>query len=160
MIDLYFEVDGDVQLARSLSRFSEGVKDMRPAFNQIVNFFWQIERKQFDSEGSYGSGGWAPLSEPYATFKAKNFGNKGILQRSGRMMQSLIGDTADTVKEMSPMKFRVGTKVPYAIYHYEGTKNMVARKQIQLTESDKTEWVKIVQRWLVNMAKEAGLQCR
>jgi len=158
MLDITFEVAGDVQIARSLSRFGEGVKDMRPVFEEIAKLFFSIERRQFDSEGSYGSGRWAPLSPTYADWKERNFPGQPILQRSRRLMSSLIGVTSDTVKETSPMSFRIGTSVPYAIYHQEGTGRMPMRKVIDLTESDKREWTKVVQRWLVDIAKKAGLR--
>ena len=160
MVELYFEVEGDVQLARSFSRFGEGVEDMRPAFRQIMEAFFQIEKKQFASEGRYGSGGWESLSPTYALWKSRNFPGASILQRTRRMVLSLTGETSDTVKEMSPKNFRIGTKVPYAGYHQTGTSRMPRRPVIELTESDKREWIKIVQRWLVNMAKQAGLRMR
>jgi len=159
-VELYYEVDGDVQMARSLSRFGEGVKDMRPAFKQIMDAFFQIEKKQFESEGSYGSGGWESLSPNYEAWKSRNFPGASILQRTRRMVQSLTGETSDTVKVMNPKDFRVGTRVPYAGYHQTGTGRMPRRPVIELTESDKREWIKIVQRWLVNMAKQAGLRMR
>lgn len=157
MIDLTFEVSGDKQLVRSLSRFGDDLKDMRPAFNEIIKLFQRIEKKQFDSEGSHGSGGWPDLNATYALWKSKNFPGKPILQRTQRLVFSLVKDTQDTVKVMKPMEFRMGTKVPYAIYHQEGTGRMPKRKVIDLSEEDKREWVKTIQRWLVNMAKQEGL---
>jgi len=159
-VELSFEVDGDVQLARSLSRFGAGVSDMRPAFHDIANLFWNIEKRQFDSEGAYGSGGWGALSPSYDAWKSHYFPGKPILQRTGRMMSSLIGMTSDTVKEINPKNFRIGTSVYYALFHQRGTSKMAARPVIQLTEADKREWVKVVQRWLVNMAKQVGLKLR
>jgi phage gpG-like protein len=156
-VEVYFEVDGEVQLARALSRFGENVKDLRPAFNQISSLFYNIEKKQFTSEGSYGSGGWKALSPKYAEWKARNYPGKPILQRSGRMMSSLTGQTGDTVREMGPLWLRLGTSVYYAFFHQRGTKYMPKRKPIELTEIDKRNWVKAVQRFLVNMAREKGL---
>lgn len=157
-VEVYFEIDGDVQLARSISRFSENVKDLRPAFWNITKLFWNIEKQQFDTEGGHGSGGWQALSPKYEEWKARNYPGKPILQRSGRLMQSLTGQTGDTVKQMEPLLLRLGTSVEYAIYHQQGTsRGLPKRKPIELTESDKQAWVKEIQRWLVNMAKETGL---
>jgi len=158
MVEVYFEIDGDVQLARALSRFGDNVKDLRPAFWDITKLFWDIEKQQFNTEGGYGSGGWKGLSPNYEAWKARNYPGKPILQRTGRMMSSLTGQTGDTIKELNPMSLRLGTSVNYAIYHQEGTsRGLPKRKPIQLTEQDKRNWVKTIQRWLVNMAKEAGL---
>ncbi len=160
---LTFEVAGDVQLERSFSRFADNVKDLSEAFAEITQDFHQVvETKQFESEGAYGSGGWKPLSDNpegkgYATWKAKNYPSRPLLVLSGLMKESLLGDNPWSITRIEPLRLEVGTKIPYAIYHQKGTGKMQARPVIDLTEDDKTRFVKLIQKTLVKQAKEAGL---
>jgi len=147
------EVKGEEQIARAFSRFGESVSDLSEAFREIADDFHKIEANQFESEGGYGSGGWKPLSVAYA--KRKPLG-RPLLVLSGLMKESLVGETPYSIEKIQPLEARLGTKVPYAIYHQTGTTKMPKRPLIQLTEGDKSRWLKIIQRYLVKAAKEAG----
>lgn len=153
-----FEVAGDVQMARGFSRFAEGIKDLRPAFREIERSFREIEKRQFQSEGRYGSGGWAPLSPTYAEWKAERFPGRTILQLTGALMGSLVGKTSESVTEIERLSLAIGTRLKYAIWHQKGTPRMPARSIIRLTEEDKRQWMKILHRFLVDQAKKAGLK--
>lgn len=153
-----FEVEGDVQMARGFSRFAEGVKDLRPAFREIEKSFREIERKQFQSVGMYGSGGWVPLSPTYAEWKAARFPGRPILQLTGALMRSLTGRTPDSITEIERLALAIGTRLKYAVYHQKGTPRMPARPIIRLTEEDKRQWTKIFHRFLADQARKAGLK--
>src|SRR5438445_4244421 len=76
---------------------------------------------QFGTEGGSGaSGPWSPLSEAYAAAKLKRWGAKPILVASGRLRDSLLGDTGDTIKNYSPHLIEFGTSVSYAMPHQTG----------------------------------------
>ena len=152
---LTFEVMGDKQVSRSFSRFSNEVKDLTDAFREIVKDFREIvEKKQFESEGSYGSGGWKPLALSTLLQKRRKGYPDAILEASGRMKRSLTGNTGDTIEEVKRLSVRMGTSVSYARYHQKGTRYMPARPLIQLTEGDKTRWTKIIHRYLVGLIKK------
>jgi hypothetical protein len=44
--------------------------------------------KQFDSEGDFFGEQWAPLSEPYATWKMQHYPGKGILSAEGDLRRA------------------------------------------------------------------------
>lgn len=157
VIELTFDVAGDRQLSRSLSRFGDSVKDLSPAFREIAKNFHEIEKKQFASQGGYGSGGWAPLSPTYAEWKARHYPGAPILRRTGRLLSSLIGKTQDTIEEIGKHDLSLGTSVPYSIFHQKG-RGVPRRPVIELTEKDKSNWMKIIQKWLVDQARKAGLR--
>lgn len=151
---LTFDVMGDVQLSRGLSRFADDVKDLREPFREIVKQFHKIEKQQFDSEGGYGSGGWTPLSPATIEQKARvGFPDK-ILVRTGALRNSLVGETGESEIEIRPLQMRKRVKLRYAIYHQTSTSRMPARPLIQLTEKDKMDFMKTIQRYLVKQAKE------
>lgn len=157
MFTLNFDVAGDEQLQRSFSRFTEHVKDYSPAFRAIAVEFFKGEEQQFESEGSHGSGGWSPLAPSTAEQKARLGYPPDILVRTGKLKNSLASMSGDTVRDVQPHMLRLGTTVPYAIYHQKGTRRMPARPPIQLNERQKVEWTKIVHQHLVRAARDTRL---
>jgi len=155
-MEIRFEVDGDVQLARSLSRFSDDVADLSPAFNEIVPMFYEMEAKQFASEGAYGGVIWPKLAE--ATLKSRNPLSSGkIMQLSGRLVGSLIGGSERIVR-VEKLSLELGTAVPYAVYHQRGGGRLPARPLILLPESERKAWMKVIQRYLVTKMREVSKQ--
>ena len=157
MIHLSFEVDGQLQLDRAMSRFGDGIKDMRPAFKLMAESFKKIEQKQFDSEGSHGGSRWELLSNDYATWKAANFGGLPILQLTGLMRESLTGGNPWYVERITEDSLVLGSKIGYAIFHQRGTSTMPARPVINLSEQDKMEWMKILHNFAFDQQKKARL---
>lgn len=152
---LTLDIMGDKQLARGLSRFADDVKDLKEPFREIVKQFYEIEEKQFQSEGGYGSGGWKPLSPRTVELKRKaGFPNK-ILVREKFLMESLTGKNPWSIAEVRPLEMRVGSKLEYARFHQKGTSTMPARPVIDLTEGDKMTFMKTIQRYLVNQIGRA-----
>jgi phage gpG-like protein len=152
-----FEVDGVEQISRGFSRFADGVRDLSPAWNDIAKDFHDVEAKQFESEGSSGSGGWRPLSPRYAAWKARHYPSRGILVRTGTLRGSLTGKNEGYIERKAPLELTLGTAVSYAAAHQRGTRRMPRRPIIELNEGDKRRWSKFVQATLVQRAKESGL---
>lgn len=144
-------------MARAFSRFGENVKDLSPVWQVLADDFLKVERDQFVSEGQSGSGGWVPLSPGYAAWKAKHAPGRPLLVQSGKLRQSLTERGGEHIEEIRADSLRLGTEVPYAIYHQKGTRRMPARKLVELSETDKTRWTKRIQAFLVQEAKAQGL---
>lgn len=162
-MQLRLEVFGDVQLSRDLTRWAHAAEDMSPAFADIYDDFRKVERRQFDSEGSYGSGGWAPLRP--STVASRSGSAHPILRSvgadSGRLRRSLTTKGArDAIARLTSDELVMGTKTPYAQFHQRGTKHMPRRRIVELTEADKKRWAKIIQAYLVATdrahARQAG----
>ncbi len=143
-----FAFSGDLQLDRTLERIDARAVDAAPAFDKMGNSLLLAEQRQFKSAGGYGSGGWAPLSEPYATRKRRQVGNKPILVYTGTLRQGLTHRPFPI--DVVEAGFAVfGTDLDYALYLQNGTPRMPARPVIDLPESIRRNWVKILQRWLI-----------
>lgn len=147
---------GDEQFARELLRFGERAGDLRPAFEDISDDFYDIERQQFASEGGFASAGWPALSENYARWKARNFPGKPILQRTGALMESLTSPfAAGAVHDVTSDTLRLGTDVrspkgfPYAATHQRPLQGQEQRRPIELREVDRRRWVKLIQAHIV-----------
>lgn len=141
-----FEVSGDVQLSRDLDRWASAVEDPGPAFEAMADDFLEIEARQFASEGG-NSGGWAPLAP--STVRRRGSAHP-ILFQTGRLQQSLTSAGArDSVRRVTADSLEVGTSVPYARFHQQGTARMPRRRPVEFTEVDRRRWVKLLQEHLV-----------
>lgn len=149
-------VDGEKQLDRALSRFGDHLGDMRPFFQKASEMISSAVEEQFETEGSRTSG-WAPLSPRYAAWKMAQVGNQPILVFTGRMKKSLIGEGPDSIREADRDQLRWGTSVPYAIFHQRGTSRMPQRRIIDLTEQDRQDLMKALQRFMVGSKEEFGI---
>lgn len=157
MFQLQMNVLGDQQVMRGFSRFVEGVKDFTEPFKEILEDFREIEKKQFSSEGGYGSGGWKPLAGSTVVDKQRKGYPMDILVRTGDLRDAMTGGKSG-YDNVEPMELRI--MMPwYGRFHQKGTSKMSARPIVQLTESDKKRWTKRIHEYLVKLARKefAGL---
>lgn len=154
-VSIRLEVFGDVQLHRTLERFTDAVGDMRPAWSAIRDRFVAMERRQFESEGQAASGGWSPLSPRYAAWKARNYPGKTILRRTDELFESLTEGPAVYVAE--PAWMILGTDVDYARHHQTGGPNLPQRRPVELPESERDAWAQIMQNHIMGADLDAGV---
>lgn len=145
-----FEISilGEPQIQRLLDGVIYRGQDLRPVWQLILADFKVLEGQQFATEGGLGRP-WPPLSPQYAAWKAKHYPGMPILVRTGRLRESLIGRTRDTIEEMTRDTLRMGTAVPYAIYHQAGTKKMPPRPPIVFPEKAKDRWSRLIHAYLM-----------
>lgn len=139
---------GDTQLDRTLARFASAIADARPLWEKLANRFAAIERRQFASEGAYGSGGWAALSPNYAAWKSRHYPGKPILERDGDLKRSLTRRPFG-VEVLEPHAMTVGSDIDYGRYHQHGGGNLPRRRPVEFPESERREWVRLIQRYIV-----------
>jgi phage gpG-like protein len=149
-VQIVLDVFGEEQVNRRLLRFEDDVRDASPAFREMANMLRSWERRQFASEGSYASGGWAPLAASTVAQKRRKGLDPRILRATGDLMRSLTqsGDPNADVT-IAPLGMTFGTSVPYARYHQTGTRRMPRRRPLELRDQDRRELVRILQRHLV-----------
>lgn len=143
-----FSFEGDAQISRTIMRPVEAIDDLRPVWEVLAGRFVAAETRQFATEGRYGSGGWAPLSPRYAAWKARHYPGKTILRRTDDLVKSLTTRPLG-VEVIEPHYMILGTAVEYAKYHQHGTPRMPRRRPVELPESERREWLKVLQRFLV-----------
>lgn len=145
---LDFSFYGDTQVKRTLEDRAERAEDARPAWEAIADRFQRAERKQFRSEGGYGSGGWSPLSPRYAAWKSRVRPGAPILVFDGDLKRSLT-ERPFGVEVIEPGFMVIGSDVEHGQYHQHGTPRMPRRRPVELPELERREWVKVMQRFLV-----------
>lgn len=144
---LRLEVEGEVQIDRTLLRFEEALEDLRPVWEVLADRFAAGERRQFASEGAYGSGGWAPLSPRYAAWKAKHYPGKPILRRTDELYNSLTRRPFG-IEVLTDKSITVGSGLDRGRYHQAGGPHLPQRRPVELPESERREWVRRVQRFV------------
>ncbi len=151
MLGLTFEVAGVPQVARVLGIAMHRVRNLQPVWNDIADDFVKGEKKVFSQEGSVpGWEQWAPVNEEYAKLKAaQGYGTK-ILRRTGVLERSLT-NRADRnfFYQAGPLRMEIGTTVPYARYHQEGTKKMKKREPIRVADTQRRHWVQLIQKFVI-----------
>lgn len=147
MFEFTFEVSGEEQVRRRLSRIVSAGQDLSPAFRKIRDRFYEGEEQQFGTEGSWGSGGWPPLSTRYAAGKARQHPGKPIMEITGKLKRSLTQSGAEgNIENISRDTLSLGTSIAYAIYHQstEPRTTLPRRPLIELPESERREWMQII----------------
>lgn len=145
MVAFRLEFWGDEQVSRTLERWSDNAEDLTPAWDELRDRFVRLEERQFSSQGRYGSGGWSPLSPGYASWKARHYPGRPILEREGDLRRSL---TEPAVYLATPRSMVVGSDVEHGLYHQRGD-GVPRRRPVELPESERREWVQVLQRFIV-----------
>lgn len=140
---------GETLMRRDLLRFSDNLAVPVLALEAIATGMRHAAERQFDTEGA-ASGGWQALAASTLAEKARKGYPDKILQATGALKASLTQRfDAAHVERLSADSLTFGSTVPYGIYHATGTRRMPKRPPVALTDADKVEMVKVVQRALI-----------
>lgn len=114
--------------------------DLGPILDTLHDRFRDMESRQFSGQGVY-SGKWAPDKPKTIARKVKRGQDIRILHATRRLRRSLTDKrNADHVFEFTNDKMAIGTRVPYARFHQEGTKKMPQREVVVFTDHERTVW--------------------
>ena len=160
MIRFVATIAGAVELDRAFNRVEQYIDDFRNFWPAITKRFYDIERAQFNTEGARGaSGKWKALSPGYARFKARKFPGQTILKASTALFESMTSpDAFDSIFIPDRTQLTLGTKALYALAHQQGAGRLPARPIISLTETDKRDMQKDIQRQLVQFTRATGFR--
>lgn len=143
-----FTIEGETQIDRTLARFADNVGDARTLWDKLATRFASVERRQFASEGGYGSGGWPALSPKYAAWKARHYPGKPILEREGNLRASLT-ERPFGVEVIEAGFMVLGSGIDYGRYHQAGGGRLPQRRPVELPESERRTWIRLIQRYVV-----------
>lgn len=145
-MEIQLSVFGEEIVRRELLRWADAAEDMDPVFAELRDDFYDIEERAFATEGKWQGEPWEQLSPRYARWKARHFPGTTILEREGKLKQSLTSRTGpDAIYDESEDGMFVGSRNPYGAFHQHGTRNMPRRPPVAFTEADKQRWVKQIQ---------------
>lgn len=158
MIQFQAEIVGEEVFNRSFNRITEFIDDFRSVWPFVIRWFYETEREQFASEGNKGSTGkWKPLTSKYFAWKEKNFPGKPIMQRTGKLFESLTEfESPDAIVRPEKTELTIGTQTEYAIFHQQGGDRLPKRSLIAPSDAQLRDLQKAIQRPLVEFARRQG----
>ena len=145
-----FDFYGEKQVKREILRPGKQAENLRPLFNNLADFFMDIEEGQFASQGVRGSGGWKPLEFETIRRKEKAGQDTRILRATNALYESLTkrGDPGQHL-EINDDYMVFGSWLARGSYHQRGAGHLPRRRPIDFTATDRRETVKRVQRWIL-----------
>jgi hypothetical protein len=153
MLTVRLTILGDEQMERTLLRSGMYASDLRPVWNIWEEDIRQMSTQQFFSEGSRGSGGWAPLKDSTVEYKASHGLRPEILRATDALFEAMTSPSSPDImvmKESDEMLWRVvGEPGDYGPYHMSGTSKMAQRRPLEFTELDRQRLVRDIQRYVV-----------
>jgi HK97 gp10 family phage protein len=110
---------------KDLERFLEGLPAKLQEATEITLQKSALEikariKQQFQSEGEAYGEEWQPVKESYLSWKKRRGYSEKTLHRTTTLSQSFSS-------VVMPFEARIGTEIPYAIFHELGTRKMPAR---------------------------------
>ncbi len=107
---------------KMLGRLDVALGDLRPVWPTIHRIVLDFFKARFRSEGAYAGARWVPLSPAYAAWKRRHYGDKPILQLTGRLLASSTEeDHAEHVYRVGPSFMEAGTSwAPSPWVHQRG----------------------------------------
>lgn len=157
MVILSIETIGTEKFVRGFNRYNAQMKDLRVPLEDIATDFYQTEKKIFASGGKPEK--FEALSPRYEKWKSINFPGRGIMVLHGNLRGALIGHPKDLskaqpIRNIKKQSGELGASGPYVNRHQEGTHGMPQRKIVQLTETTKRRWGRIIHLYAVAKAKK------
>ncbi|MBI2301790.1 MAG: phage virion morphogenesis protein [Armatimonadetes bacterium] len=139
-LNLSFEVDGRVELDRTLHGYVARVEDWKPFFRSLAADFREMERERFAAQGAFeGEDAWAPLDETYRSHKERVYGQKPILQATGAMFEAVVNPE----EKAEDLQLTLTIDSAYALYHQSDKpreSNLPRRAIIALGARRKSKW--------------------
>lgn len=154
LFQLEVDIEGFTELKRSLIGIDIACNDLSPAWDEIEKDFREEQKGIFNKQGAHGSRSkWIELADSTKYSKRLKI-RRGIytlramkiLQATGRLMDSLVGETSDSVLEKSPMQMTIGTRVPYGVYHQsrKPRKKLPRRAFLDFDSNQRKRWMRVL----------------
>ncbi len=125
MTDIRIRVDSE-DAERQLRQLALHLSDLRNFWPLVVPIATGWWRKQFLTEGGFGSGGWAPLAASTSERKARLGLRPEILQATGTLKQAASRPT----RSATARSLTLTIESEYLGFHQSGTGSMSARPLI------------------------------
>lgn len=156
---------GELQINRRMMRWSHRAGNLTEVFASVAEYWMEVERELFYSEGASGNHPWAKLSESTIDSKESRGLEPGILRATDKLYESLTSGLVDDEtrhRVITPQTLIFGSKLPYARMHQKpGSRaRYPQRRPIDLNESNKVITMKMVQYWITRGIVKAGAAVR
>lgn len=148
-MNVKIEILGVDKFLAGMAQIERGLTSLKPLWEACAKEFYRQESAHF------AAAPFAPLSPAYARRKQAQYGNKPILQATGRLLKSLtVNQPPDSVHRITDTTAEFGSNVPYLTWHQTGTTNMPARPPI--AEADEARYDTLMGEYVARLVKDAG----
>lgn len=128
IVDINISVDGQKELSNAFLHIGKSISNLRVPISQAVAYMNKEIQKQHDTSGTRFGQRWAALSAPYSARKASIWGNKPILEASGKMRRGYRDEIRNDYGKIS-------NPTPYFKFHQLGTRKMPERVMMKIDET-------------------------
>lgn len=154
MIRVEWDISG---LVDGLKAIQSRLKDLRPAWRNVLRYMQKATKQQFASEGSRSGSAWKPLSPAYREWKAIRYPGKPLLRRTDRLFKALTGKTQDSVQDIQADSLTYGEKTGYGARHQRPKRGRLPRRKfLAVTDEDRRAITKMVRAHLEDQGVVSG----
>jgi hypothetical protein len=133
------DIEGESELADALERIAGNLTDLSRPMDQIGSYLTDFfSGEVFASRGGVINEPWAPLSDAYAEYKAREFPGRIPLVREGQMIRGF----KDNAGELSVQIFN---ETDWFDFIQSGTRRMPARVMMKIDQTRNDRIVSYVQ---------------
>lgn len=157
MTELDYSIEGLDVITEEWERMIDAAQNLGPAHEKIHERFLKGRREAFLTQGSsQASGKWAPRKRSALLKNRRGLGGR-ILQDTGRLRKSLTQAThPDHIFTVDGQTVDMGTAVPYATFHQEGTRHMPARPPVDPSDAELDDYAEIMLDHIVEPLEGGG----
>lgn len=119
-----------------LRAYGTMLRDFAPFLKDELIQLRAATRTRFDTQGG-DVGGWKPLNERYAAWKATRYPGQPILVASGEMRHGLVEEGDGSIGLVDSFTLKYGTTVEHARFHQYGTSRMPARRVLNMDDAQR-----------------------
>lgn len=146
---IFLDINGTVELERTLLRWADRAMDASPVWPAIADYWRDEIKRQFDSDGAHATAAWQPLAESTIMRKKAAGMDNGILRATRALEESLTERNNSNTRYITDDSFMVfGSELPYLAYHQQG-RGVPERKPVALTRHAASHTAKMLQDFLL-----------
>lgn len=154
MAQLELEVKGAKDVRMRFRKLKEGLDDLDKPLRESIPFLRAFVAANYESEGASSGAPWAPLSGPYAAWKARHYPGRPILVATGEMKARTLSVDAWKI-EGNRLIFDPDSDI--WLYHQEGTRYIARRPILRLTAPQEQAIKEVWEGWLNFLRAASGL---
>lgn len=162
MLRIRLSIEGDLVIDRVFAGIDARAQDLTPAWPAVVRAFRAIVRSAFATEGASTGTTWPGLAaRTQDDRRRKGFGPAHpILQRTQRLLRSLVLGSDGGFVEASPASLAIGTDVDYFKYHQSNRPRfkIPRRAPVLLTADDRHELLRPIRLYLTGHNPDAPMR--
>lgn len=143
MIGIQANIEGEKKINALLENINVKLNDLKEPISESIDYMEDQVQENFKSEGGKITNKWQALNPAYAEAKKKRYGNKPILEATGKMKNSF--------KKLSTSTYgRIWNSTSYFKYHQsnKSRSKLPRRPMLNIKRANQTEIYKIFNKYI------------